>query len=262
VQVVLNADDFGLSAESLATTIACFERGLLTSASIMVGMPATEAAIAYARSQEAWSFGVHLHLVGDGEERPLSDPAAIPGLVDAGGRLLPTNVVRLRGLTGRLPVPELELEIAAQIDYVSRQGIHVTHVDSHRHVHKLPAVQEALRRALPRFGVRRVRNVQDVYLRRPLKSPTFWLGGIWRRALERSFLTTDHLFMPTSAHDIGWHAALLARCSRLAGETLEVGVHPGPDGWRAQEQTALAAFVPAARAAGHELVSWREVGAA
>jgi predicted glycoside hydrolase/deacetylase ChbG (UPF0249 family) len=260
LRVVLNADDFGASADTASSTVECLENGLLTSATIMIGMPETGSAIELARTRPECSFGVHLHLVGDGDERPLCDPSLVPGLVDGDGLLLRTNVVRVRALTGRLPVDEVAREVTAQISHVRDNGVEVTHVDSHRHVHKLPAVREALERVLPGLGIRRVRAVQDVYLRRPVTSPTFWLGGTWQRALAKSFLTTDHFFMPTSAHDVGWHAELLARMERLRGATLEVGVHPGTDGWRDAERAGLEAFAPAARAAGHQLVTWRDIG--
>jgi hypothetical protein len=76
----------------------------------------------------------------------------------------------------------------------------------------------------------------------------------------REFETTAHAYMPTSAHDVAWQEALLDRCASLPGGLLEIGVHPGTlEAWRDDERRSLARFVPAARAAGHELVSWREV---
>jgi chitin disaccharide deacetylase len=260
VRLVLNADDFGLSEDTLASTVACFDEGLLTSASIMVGVPATDRALDYARARPDLSFGVHVNLVGDGVERPVSPPEAVSALIDDEGRFLPTRTVRMRALLGRLPVDQLEREITAQIECVRGAGVPVTHVDSHRHVHKLPTIREGMRRALAKLDIRRVRNVQDVYLRRPLRSPTYWLGSSWRRWLMREFQTTTHAYMPTSAHDVAWQEALLERCGRLPGRLLEIGVHPGTqEAWRDDERRSLAEFVPAARAAGHELVSWREV---
>jgi chitin disaccharide deacetylase len=260
MRLILNADDFGLSDDTVESTIACFREGLLTSASIMVGMPATEAALAFARSRPDLSFGVHVNLVGGDDARPLSPPDRVPALVDESGRFLPTNIVRARAILGRLPQDQLVHEIAAQIALVRASGVEVSHVDSHRHVHKLPAIREGLRAALAQLGIRRVRNVQDVYLRRPLRSPTYWVGRIWRRWLMREFETTTHAYLPASAHDVAWHGVLLERCSVLRDGTMEIGVHPGTgDEWRIDERRSLASFVPAARLARHELVSWREL---
>jgi len=163
-------------------------------------------------------------------------------------------------LLGRLSVEEIERETLAQVSALRDRGIAVSHVDSHRHLHKLGPFREALRRALPRVGVGRVRTAQDVYLRRPVTKATFWLGRFWAGRLHGSFATTDHLYMPSSTYDADWHESLLGAIEGLHGATLEIGVHPGPDGWRAAEQRSLLAFAPLALQAGHELVSWNEIG--
>jgi chitin disaccharide deacetylase len=258
MNIVLNADDFGLSSDTVDATIACFEAGHLTSATIMVGMPETARALEWAQSHPEASYGVHLQFVGDGEERPLSPPAQIPDLVDKEGRFLPTNVMRLRGLLHNVPVDQIAREIIAQVEHVQSNGVTVTHVDSHRHLHKFPPFKAALQRVLPGLGIQRVRNVQDVYLQRPLTSPTYWLGHWWRRSLVRSFITTDHFYMPTSAGDDGWHRVVGVL---PPGRSLEVGLHPGfEEPWRAAERSSLAPFVETARDAGYRLVSWSAIG--
>ena len=260
MRVILNADDFGSSADTLAATIECFEQGALTSATIMPGMPATGEAISFAREHPELSFGVHLVLVGDGDERPVAGAASVPGLVDPKGSLLPTNEIRLRALLRRLPLDELEREMAAQIESVRAAGVNVSHVDSHRHVHKLGSVRVALARVLPRFGIRRVRKVQDIYLRRPLTSPTYWLGSLWQRRLMRmAAVSTTHFYMPTGLEDADWERRLLERMARLSG-SIEVGVHPGTDDdWRAAERVAATRFAAQARQQGHELVPWTAI---
>ncbi|HEU4450246.1 MAG TPA: ChbG/HpnK family deacetylase [Gaiellaceae bacterium] len=255
----MNADDFGASAETVAATIGCLEQGAVTSATIMATMPAAEQALAYARGRPDLSFGVHLTFVGDGEERPAADPGEVPALVDGTGRFPRTRLVRLRALARRLPVGQIERELAAQIGLVAAAGVPVSHVDSHRHLHKLAPFRAALRRVLPGFGIERVRTVQDVYLGRPLLAATYWVGPLWRRPLRRSFRTTDHFYMPASTGDLGWADELLGRVGDLPGGTLEVGVHPGPEGWRADERRSAVRLAASARALGHELVSWREV---
>jgi hypothetical protein len=127
-------------------------------------------------------------------------------------------------------------------------------------LHKFGPFREALELVLPRLGIRCVRNVQDVYVRRPLRSPTFWIGPIWRRRLMRSFTTTDHFFMPTGPRERDWAGRLLHRVRRLGGTSLEIGVHPGVDEeWRIQEAASVQAFAEEAREQRHELVSWREL---
>jgi predicted glycoside hydrolase/deacetylase ChbG (UPF0249 family) len=257
MRIVLNADDFGFSDDTVNATIGCFEAGTLTSASLMAGMPATDRAVAFALEHPEYSYGVHLTFVGDGTERPAAPAADVPALVDADGRFPRTNVVRLRALAHRLPQRQIEREVEAQVAAIQEQGVAISHVDSHRHLHKFAPFRAALARVLPRLGIERVRNVQNLYLRRPFGSPTYWFGPVWRRALMRSFTTTDHFYMATSSGDADW-TPLLAFLPRDV--TLEVGAHPGDvDDWRRVERDALAAFAAAAAAHGHELVPWTSI---
>jgi len=261
MRIVVNADDFGLSPETVRATIQAFEQGHITSASLMPNMPATEEAFVFACAHPELSFGVHLTFVGGGGERPSSDPADVPHLVDGEGRFESTNRVRLRAALRRIPSAEIEREIVAQVSAVRAGGVSVSHVDSHRHLHKYGAVREVLERTLPALGISRVRNVQDIYIRRRLLSPTTIFGRSWRRRLMRSFVTTDHFYMGTSTGDASWDG-VWPELDRLPAEaTLEVGVHPGLDGWRNDERLAVAAFAEHARSRGHELVPWHAIGA-
>jgi predicted glycoside hydrolase/deacetylase ChbG (UPF0249 family) len=255
MRVILHADDFGSSADAVRATVECFELGVLTSASIMPRMPATDQAIEYARAHPELDFGVHLTFVGDAEERPLLPPDQIPALASPEGRFRRTRDLRFRGLLRRLPVDQIERELVCQLDAVRGRGVEITHVDSHRHMHKLPSFAEAPQRVLPRYGIRRVRAVQDIYLGRPLTSPTFWLGSRWQRSLARTFATTDHFYMPTSTSDTGWERPLLTLAGQLDGGTLEVGVHPG----RPEERSALVQFAALARDAGHDFIAWKDI---
>jgi predicted glycoside hydrolase/deacetylase ChbG (UPF0249 family) len=223
-------------------------------------MPATGKAVDFAKRHPEFSFGVHLTYVRENDrtpECPILPAAELPGLVDENGRFLPSNALRKRALLGRVPVDQIERETTAQIESLRAQGISISHVDSHGHLHKFAPFRKALIRALPRFGICRVRGVQDVYLSKPFKSPTYWLGPIWSKLLRREFTAPTHLFMPNSLRNPGWPAALLTRC---AGPTMEIGMHPGyQESWRNLDRTTAQEFAMRARAAGHELIGWKDI---
>jgi predicted glycoside hydrolase/deacetylase ChbG (UPF0249 family) len=220
-------------------------------------MPATEAAIEYARSRPDVSFGVHLLLTGDGRERPVATD--VPGLTGKDGAFLSGRDARIRALTRRFPADQLERELEAQIELVRNAGVELSHVDSHRHMHKLPPVRRALERVLGRQGITRVRNVQNVYLSNKLTRPTYWLGQTWAGPLLRAFTTTERFYMPTGLADVGWDEKLLDVLRGLHG-SLEVGVHPGfEEDWRSDERRSALRFAERARAEGHELVPWTAI---
>lgn len=256
MQIVITADDFGHSADTVATTVDCFARGALTSASQMVNMPASGAAFDFAKANAQFSFGVHLTYVADSIEAPLSALDRIPALVTSQGVFKPSNEVRRDALAGRIPVEQIAIETEAQLGRMRDSGIAISHVDSHGHLHKFAPFREALARVLPRFGVRRVRSVQDVYCAIPWRSPTFWLGPFWRTAIRKRFVTTDHFFMDPGSDD-SWPERLLRHARR---GTLEVGVHPGhEDEWRRSETARVVRFAKIARDQGHALIGWSEV---
>jgi chitin disaccharide deacetylase len=60
--LIVNADDFGLSEGVNRGIIEAAEKGIVTSASLMVRQPAAAAAAAYARKLDRISVGLHLDL--------------------------------------------------------------------------------------------------------------------------------------------------------------------------------------------------------
>jgi len=256
-QLVLNADDFGYSDDTVAATIDCFTRGALTSATIMATMPAAPRAIAYARAHPEFSFGAHLTFTGSGLERPCSDPRDIPALVDADGQFMGTDRIVAAAFLRRLPLDQIRREAEAQLGFLRDHGVRLSHVDSHGHVHKFASFVDALRVVLPRFGVGRVRRGQNVWIKRPLRSPTFWVGGAWHPPIRKYFRTTERLFMPICESDATRAEEVLHR--RWRGR-LEVGLHPGSDEpWRLLEAEAATRIAAAAPGEGWTLSTWNDL---
>lgn len=185
--VIVNADDFGQSEGINRGIVEAHERGIVTSASLMVHGAAAAAAAAYARARPGLSVGLHVDLCEslclDGEWVTLyervdgADPAAVAAEVRE-------QVERFRRLLGRDP----------------------THVDSHQHVHRDDPARTILIELTGRIGV-------------PLRhfSPEVRHdGGFYGQ-------TADGHPIP---HAItGTRLADLLRC--LPGGVTELGCHPG-----------------------------------
>lgn len=226
----------------------------------MPKMPFTGDAVAFARSAPGFSFGIHLVLSRDDLESPVSDPALLPTLTNGHGEFCDGSEIRTRVLLGRLSVDEIAREMEAQIAWLCDRGLVPSHVDSHGHLHKFGVFRSALKRVLPKFGIRRVRSVQDIYMRKCLMRPTFWLGRWWCRNIEREFTTTRHFFMPAGASGGQDWAERLVASLQPGEDTIEVGLHPGRDEqWRRQEFQAAAVLAARARAAGHRVITWNDL---
>jgi predicted glycoside hydrolase/deacetylase ChbG (UPF0249 family) len=97
-QLVVNADDLGLTVGVNSGIFNAHDRGILTSASLFANSPATADAIRRVRVRPSLGVGVHLALV-DGT--PMLPPTRVPTLVEDDGRFRaswkPFIVACLRG---------------------------------------------------------------------------------------------------------------------------------------------------------------------
>lgn len=231
-RLIVNADDFGLSDHTVDWTIKGFERGALTSATIMAGMPATSRAVEYAVKHPQYSFGVHLYLV---DEAPVSKPEDIPSMIDPStGRLWRTRQFILRNFAGLIKVDDLVAEMRAQYSALKNAGVRISHVDGHGHNHRLPQSIKALAILNGEFGFNRVRRCQNVSV-----GKTGLLGrlinGPMQKRLEKAGMKMTDGFAMNSGHsmDLNWFSKLMRTLSDSAMTTFEIGVHPGVDeAWR------------------------------
>jgi len=154
-RLVVNADDLGLTVGVNDGIFDAHDHGILTSASLFAGAPATSDAIRRARGRPSLGVGVHLALV-DGT--PTLPPRRVPTLVADDGRFRrswkPFIVACLRG---RVSLAEVELELTAQVDRLRSAGVRLTHLDAHKHVHAYPPVFAIVARLAGRFGIPVVR---------------------------------------------------------------------------------------------------------
>jgi chitin disaccharide deacetylase len=161
IELILNADDFGLTRGVNEGIIRAHRDGILTSATLMANGLAFEDAVERARAVPSLGVGCHLVLVGG---RAISAPDDIPSLVDREGKLpgsLGSLVTRLSA--GFIREKHIEREFHAQIKKIRRAGIEPTHLDTHKHTHAHPRVMERLGRVAQDLGIRRVRKpIEDL----------------------------------------------------------------------------------------------------
>ena len=79
IQVIINADDLGMSRAVNDATFSLIERGSITSATIMANGPEVEQAIARLTAFPAASYGIHLNLT---EFHPISAAKGLAPLLN------------------------------------------------------------------------------------------------------------------------------------------------------------------------------------
>lgn len=151
-QLVVNADDLGLTVGVNDGIFDAHDHGILTSASLIAAAPAAADAISRLIARPSMGIGVHLTLV-DGS--PVLPASRIPTLVEANGRFRQSwRSFVVACLRGRVSLVEAERELGAQIERMLAAGISPTHLDSHQHVHAYPPLfaivaRLAIRHAIP-----------------------------------------------------------------------------------------------------------------
>ena len=181
MQVIINADDFGIGSSVNEAICECFDRGFITGTTLMVNMPgASEAAERAARGGFESRVGLHLNLTAG---KPLtSGIARLPlfctdGEYNAAFHL--STATRLR--MGRDLIAALESELEAQLGSYGSMGFTQGHVDSHHHVHTDRPVWLALKGLARRHSVTSVRIGRNLYgMERPSlfnRLYKSWLNG-------------------------------------------------------------------------------------
>jgi len=251
-KLIINADDFGLTAGVNRAILELYLAGVLTSTTLMARAQATDEAIQRALATPSLGVGCHVVLV-DGD--PVLPPREIPSLVDTHTGRFPQKLGQFlrRLFTGRIRAAEIEAEAAAQIGLLQGRGLNLTHIDTHKHTHMFPAVLKPVLRAAGGAGIAAVRNpfepvwavhatprapmlrrVEETVLRR--FEPT-----LRRIIAQQGFATTDGTVavVGTGSLDAPTLRSLL---QQLPSGTWELVTHPGyNDADLAQIRTRLKA---------------------
>jgi predicted glycoside hydrolase/deacetylase ChbG (UPF0249 family) len=267
-QLVVNADDFGFTADVNEGIVEAHRRGILTATTLMANGAAFDDALRLARETPTLDIGCHLVLIG--------------GRSPVTGKAYPATVPQLVAALARREFRPYE-ELQAQVRRIVAAGISPTHLDTHKHTHLAPPVLDAVARLSQEFGIRWVRRPFDFPLNAlrgavpRMKRLTSDALGLLRRRFHRVLerhgcRTTDHFagFQITGRFRT---AELVQLLEALPEGSTELMVHPGKcreelrharTRLKESREHELAALVAAeVRAAvereGIELVNYREL---
>ena len=161
-RLIINADDFGLHSAVNHGIIEGYQKGCIRSTSFVAAGAAAEEAAALARENPGLGVGLHLTLVA---ERPVLPPEKVSSLVGSDGRLFPDHGAFIqRYVTGGIRKNELRAECEAQILRAKEMGVHLTHIDSHQHLHVLPGVISLTLSLAKEYGFSKMRLPAEAFL--------------------------------------------------------------------------------------------------
>ena len=154
-KIIFTGDDFGLAVPVNEAIVEAHRKGVLTTASLMVGAPFSDDAVARAKELPSLRVGLHLTLV---EGTPVLPAHEVRDLVDADGNFS-TRLARAGFKFFFYPGirRQLEAEIRAQYEAFCRTGLALDHVNAHNHMHLHPTVLRLVLKVGKDYGLRAVR---------------------------------------------------------------------------------------------------------
>jgi hopanoid biosynthesis associated protein HpnK len=237
-RLIVNADDFGLTAGVNRAIAESNRAGVVTSTTLMANAQASEAAIDLAKAQPSLKTGCHIVLI-DGV--PLA--ANLPSLTNDSRRFHTSlKQFAMAAVRKQIAVEEIQREVEAQIRKIQSRGITLTHVDSHKHTHMFPHVLLPLLRAAKACGVRAVRNPFEPTHSWPtgmvLRTPGIWLRSVgvmgfqmfapaFRRAINKEGMVSTDGTVGIAVTGLLDQHKLLRILEALPEGTWELVCHPG-----------------------------------
>jgi predicted glycoside hydrolase/deacetylase ChbG (UPF0249 family) len=228
-RLVVTADDAGLAPGMTAGAVEAAERGIVTAIAVTAVGDDVGGALAALRARPQVDAAAHLVLVG---EAPLSPPGEIPSLVGTDGRLLAgAGAFVRRYARGGVALPEVELELRRQLQRLLAGGLVVRQLNSHQHLHALPAIGALLGRLAVEHGIPFVRVPADPdlpLLPAPRALALRALAALARRMRRRLPAGAGLPARTVGLHDAGHLTpARLRRIARRLNDTAELVCHPG-----------------------------------
>ena len=155
-KLIISADDFGYSKENNAAVLIGFQAGNITSAGLMANMAGFDNAVnEVLPAASGLDIGFHFNIV---EGKSLTKSTL---LCDSNGEFNYGFLNLLLSQNNKKLLEQIEIEFRAQIEKVLKYTT-VSHIDSHVHVHAIPAIFNLVVKLAKEYNVQYVRTQNEL----------------------------------------------------------------------------------------------------
>jgi chitin disaccharide deacetylase len=154
-QLIINADDFGMSYEVNEGIKRGINEGVINSVSLMVNMPYFNDAVRYLRSKPEIAVGLHFNIT---EGKPIDKPKTRSSLIREDNNFFSWVYLTLKLLTRNYSIDEIRNSLKTQYDMLEKTGLEISHIDSHHHIHLYPSVYKLVLEFAKRKKIRSLRS--------------------------------------------------------------------------------------------------------
>jgi len=220
INLIVNADDFGLTESISDGIIKTYKEGIVRSVSVIVNTPSFEYSVRLLKENPELDAGVHLTFVG--EDMPVT--GEVRGLTSKEGFYLNWKRVLFNRFLNPIDKKGLEREARAQIEKLLEAGIAPSHIDSHQHLHLLPEISNIVLELAKEYGIKFVRCPRS-------EQKWYFFVNHLSKKLKKELLQTG---FPPPPEFLGFNCSgklttgqLKNIMDRLSSGTYELMVHPG-----------------------------------
>lgn len=158
-KLIFSADDFGKCEEMDVAILKGFQNGVLTSTCIMANGENFDRAFGEILPQMSEiGMGVHLNII---EGKSLLNKTTQSMLCDLSGRYNKGYLYMLANSVDKKFLNEVEAEFRVQIEKIL-SCMTVDHINSHVHVHSIPAIFEITAKLAQEYGIKAIRTQGEV----------------------------------------------------------------------------------------------------
>lgn len=233
--LIVNADDMGVSPHVNSAIVSLYKASAITGTSIISQGEAFSEACFSLKENGISEVGAHLTLTGNFRPVALKGEGSRGFLTREG--YFPNNylLLALCVFLGRAGRKELKNELASQIEKIMGQGLTVTHLDSHEHVHMLPQIWDIAVELCSEFSIPYIRipmerlpaygpgaNVKDAVRSRALR---FFSKSVHKRLSGTSIYSNDAFLGHVHSGKLNGEV-LSFMADNMAEGITELAVHP------------------------------------
>ncbi len=185
-QIIINADDFGMSKEVNEGTKDGIRQGIISSVSVMANMPYFDDAIAFLRNYPKVSVGLHFNIT---EGKPVILPKHVGNIIREDDYFFHWPQLIGRVAFDAIQLKEVETELKAQFKRLQNTGLPITHIDSHHHVHLYPSIFNLVSKFADEKGIYSLRGHYF----------SFWnfTLGVWKKPIPTQLIVNLFLTLLT-----------------------------------------------------------------
>lgn len=133
-RIIINADDFGLTKKVSDAIIDVYKKGNLSSTTLMVNMSGTDYAIQQAKENPELGIGLHFNIT---EGKSMLGNSS---LTDNNGAFFGKIPLNKKVSLNKFNLIDVKNELIAQFEFLFKNGINISHIDSHQHIHMNPKI--------------------------------------------------------------------------------------------------------------------------